>query len=768
MRRSKFAGVATLLAVTAGLAACGGGVSSTPQPAPAPAPSPTPIPTPTPTPTLAPTNFNTTEYRRSDGPAFHGAITAWQAGASGQGQTIAIIDSGIDASNPELAGRVSSASVDVVSNRGLNNITDDHGTQVALVAAAARDGSGVMGIAWNATIQMLRADTIGSCAETDGCTFSDANITTAMDAAVQAGAKVINLSLGGDAADASLRAAVARAAAAGVVVVVSAGNEGIDTEPGVDPANPNPFAVSLLDAGRGNVLIVGSVDGSGVASTFSNKAGTSAASVLMAQGEGICCVYKDGAIETSVTAEGSFVTLVNGTSFSAPQVSGAAVLLAQAFPNLTSNQIVSLLLSSARDAGDIGTDAIYGRGILDIARAFAPQGQTSLAGTNVAVPLTSLTGTTSAAMGDAVASASINSVMLDSYARAYSVDLAHGLRVGTQRQPLTEALGLPTRPVTLAAEGLALAFTIDRRFGAVPLRMAAGERERAQVLASSLIAKVGPSLDIAFGWNIAAGGMAAQLQKRHRPAFLIAGIGTALGERPESALAARVGLGGIGLTISADRAVLPQLDPRQGRQTDRLTRLGLSLDGKVGRAMDWTLGLGLMKEQRSVLGARFASALGGGGATTAAITPAFAWQIGSNWQFTGAANLNLTRFSHGPVAQARSRLISSAWSVDVGRFGAILADDRLGLRISQPLRVESGALLLNLPVAWDYASGTARFGQVPLFLSPKGREITTEAAWSAHVNGGTLSTSLYWRRDPGHFSNVPDDAGVALRWSSEF
>lgn len=768
----RIGGQVAALALMAGLAACGGGggVASTPSPAPTPTPvpTPTPAPTPTPTPTPTPVSFNTSEYRRSDGPSFHGAITAWQAGASGQGTTIAIIDSGLDTANPEFAGRISSASRDVTGSRALTNAEDDHGTQVALVAAAARNGTGVMGIAWNATVQMLRADTPGTCMGDDGCTFSDTNIAAGLDAAVRAGARVVNLSLGGDAADATLRAAVGRAVAAGLVVVVSAGNEGTSTEAGIDPANPDPFAVSLLQAGGGNVVIVGSVDQAGVVSDFSNRPGTSASSVLMAQGEGVCCVYSNGEIERTTTAEGEFVTLVNGTSFSAPQVSGAAALLAQAFPNLTAQQIVSLLLSTARDAGAEGTDPIYGRGILDIARAFSPQGSTSIAGTNVAISLESLAGTTSGAMGDAVSSAALGSIMLDGYGRAYGIELGQGLRMAHRRQPLIEALSVPTRPVSLEADGTSLAFTIDRRFGAVPLRMAAGERERARVLASSLVTRLAPSLDLALGWNVAGNRMAAQLQRRIEPSFLVAGMGTSLGERPTIGLAARYRLGGLGVTVSAERAELPVAATVRNLRTDRLTRFGLVIDGKRRGELDWWMGLGLMREERSVLGARFADVLGGGGATTAMFEPGIMWHVSPRWRLTGTANIGRTWIDGGEIADARSGLVSSSWSVDIARDGALLADDRLALRISQPLRVESGGLSLNLPVSWSYETMTAGFRHVPLSLAPKGREIAAEAAWSAPVGAGLVSTSLFWRRQPGHFVDAPNDAGLALRWSSGF
>ncbi|MFM2370392.1 MAG: hypothetical protein RIS85_114, partial [Pseudomonadota bacterium] len=236
MREFMRTGQVAMVALAFALSGCGGGGGVSSTPAPAPTPAPTPMPTPVPTPTPTPVSFDTAEYRRSDGPPLHGAITAWQAGATGRGTTIAIVDSGIDAVSPEFAGRISDASTDVVGSRGIGNADDDHGNQVALVAAAARNNTGVMGMAWDATIQMLRADTAGSCTESDGCTFSDTAIASGIDAALRAGARVVNLSLGGDPANAALRATVARATAAGLVVVVSAGNDGDSTEAGVDPA----------------------------------------------------------------------------------------------------------------------------------------------------------------------------------------------------------------------------------------------------------------------------------------------------------------------------------------------------------------------------------------------------------------------------------------------------------------------------------------------------------------------------------------------------
>lgn len=766
----RWIGHVAIISLAVGLSGCGGGggVASTPAPAPAPTPTPTPVPTPTPAPTPTPTNFDTAEYRRSDGPSLHNAVTAWQAGANGAGTTIAIVNSGINTANTEFAGRIATSSRDVAGSRGLVNADDDHGTQVALTAAAARNNSGIMGIAWGATVQMLRADTPGSCTGSDGCTFSDENIAAGMDAAVRAGARVINLSLGGDPGNATLRAAVARAAAAGVVVIVSAGNEGKSTDPAIDPTNPDPFAVSVLQAGSGNVIIVGSVNSSGLASDFSNKAGTSAASVLMAQGEEICCVYEGSTIKTTTNAQGTFVTVVNGTSFAAPQVSGAVALLAQAFPNLTGTQIVDLLLRTARDAGATGTDAIYGRGILDIARAFSPQGTTGLAGTQVAVSLDGLAGTSSGAMGDALASASLGTVMLDGYQRAYKLNLAAGLRVGQARLPLHEALAGGGRPVAMDASGFALAFTVDRRFGAVPLRLAPGEGQQARVLASSVVTRLDRSLDLALGWKVSAESLTARLQQRGEAQFLVAGMASGVFTRPETGMAARYRLGRLGLTVLAERGVLVRSDPLRERREDRMTQLGVALDGGQGGALDWRLGLGLMREERTVLGARFADVLGGGGATTATVSPGLGWRFGKGWSLGATGSLGFTRIDSGAVATGGSRLLSSSWSVDLSREGVLAGGDRLALRVSQPLRVERGGLDLNLPVAWDYATQSATFARVPLSLAPKGRELDAELAWATALWGGDASASVFFRKEPGHFAGAADDGGFAVRWSRGF
>jgi ABC-type uncharacterized transport system permease subunit len=77
-------------------------------------------------------------------------------------------------------------------------------------------------------------------------------------------------------------------------------------------------------------------------------------------------------------------------------------------------------------------------------------------------------------------------------------------------------------------------------------------------------------------------------------------------------------------------------------------------------------------------------------------------------------------------------------------------------------------LLLNVPVAYDYATRTATNGQVALILAPLGQERAMEAAWAAPLFGGDLSLNAFWRTQPRHFAQAPDDVGAAIRFALVF
>ena len=703
------------------------------------------------------------------------------AGRDGQGAKIAIVDTGIDTDNPEFAGRIDPASRDVAGN-GTVEAVDDHGTQVALVSAAARNGSGVVGIAYGATIAAFRADKPGSCAGTDGCVFDDRNIAAGIDRAVAAGATVINLSLGGDPPTTTLLDSVRRATAAGIVIIVSAGNEGDGSDPDIDPNQPNPFAAGVRNAGGRNVIIAGSVNDAGQFSAFSNKAGSQAQFFLSALGERVCCVYKDGVLFTETTPSGTFVTLVSGTSFSAPQISGAVALLKQAFPNLSGAQMVELLLSSARDAGAVGTDTTYGRGILDIAAAFAPRGTTTLAGSTSVVALGDDTAVGSGPMGDAMGQTPLGAVVLDSYQRAYNFDVGRGLRTAGLQPKLLGAVDAGTRQVGSGGPGLSMAFTLaDGSHGQsnwiAPLQLSREDAQVARVLAARVALKIAPDQQIGFAFKERADGLVAQLQGQDKPAFLIAGDArgdSGFAQGGEVSFAYRRQLGEWGITASSEqgKAWLGNVRYEDGqlereRETRGLTTFSLAADRKFGN-IDTAAGLTWLGEERTVLGAYFTDAFGGGGANSIFLDASAGWRMGDGWRLGAALRQGWTRADRSEVIGAGSRFVSRGWSADLTRQGVFGQFDSLGLRISQPLRVEEGGFNLRLPVGYDYATLTPVYGTRSLSLTPQGREIDGELAWRGPLLGGDASASLFYRTDPGHIASMPDDKGVAIKWSRRF
>jgi hypothetical protein len=699
--------------------------------------------------------------------------------------TVGVIDSGIDPNSHEFVGRIHVQSGDVTgAGRPLGD-EDGHGTAVTRVLAAAKDDRDVHGIAYNATILALRADQSGSCVtatpgDEAACSFFDSSIATGVNRAVDNGARVINISLGGAGGGSNtLRAAINRATLAGIVIVVSAGNEGNDADPAFDPNSPSPFAQALLANGNGLVIIATSVDDNGEISNFSNKAGVSQNAVLSALGQSICCEYRDDTIYRFVENGQTFVRVFNGTSFSAPQIAGAAALLAQAFPNLTGAQIVNLLLTSAREAGAAGTDAIYGRGILDIGRAFAPAGTTSLAGTTTAVPVSASSGTTSTSMGDvSLSNRPINAIVLDSYGRAYDIDLAHGLTASSPRLRLTPALVDQGRSVNMAQGTTQIAFSISAgsTASAAPLVLSNGQQNQARILAGRVSAAISRDTRFSLGIRQVAAAQVAALQGMSVGSFLTATdaqIDAGFERAPGQSFAMRHQLGSIGLTASVEGGEA-RLFERGGGAFFRGTRnrygyssVGVSLDRQVGPAK-FAFGANFMREDETVLGARFANFIGQNGARSvffdgrADVKLPGSWSLGASWR------QGWTTANAGGALTNKSLLESNAFSIDLSGSTILTRNDRLALRIAQPSRVTHGGITLNLPVAYDYATLATTFGVRQFSLAPKGQEIASELAWTIPMYGGYFSSNLFWRQEPGHFDNAPDDLGVAFRLQFDF
>lgn len=415
MRRSgfvcKMAAVAMGAAlVLSGCASGGGGASMVGPTTPPPPPPPQPPP-PGPFPTLS-----SAEFQANYGLAAIHADAAFAAGGTGAGVTVGVVDTGVDPTQPDLIGAVSSQSTDTYAFRNMPTGSDPHATFVAGVIGARFNGFGSVGVAYQSTILSVRADRPGSCTSAaNSCSFDDSALATGITYATAHGARVINLSIGGPGQDTpQFEQALSQAVAAGVVFAISSGNE--------SAANPDFPAMYATDPRYvGSILAVGATTQAGVMASYSNKAGAAASDYVVAPGDNIT---------TDCDQKGNCFA-VSGTSFSAPHVAGALALLLQAFPNLSGKQALALLLQTTDDLGAPGVDPVYGAGLIDLAKAFQPVGTLSvpIAAGGAVAPSANFGSRVSTAFGDAVSRTNaLNTVGYDSYRRLFNVNLASAYR----------------------------------------------------------------------------------------------------------------------------------------------------------------------------------------------------------------------------------------------------------------------------------------------------------------------------------------------------
>lgn len=265
-----------------------------------------------------------------------GAPAAWDVSTGSADVVLAVVDTGVQAGHPDLAGRVLPG-YDFANSDSDPSDDNGHGTAVAGTAAASgNDGIGVAGVAWGVSILPVKVlNSAGSgyySAIANGITYAADN-----------GARVINLSLGGTSSSLTLQNAVSYAVGKGCVVVAAAGNNGNNA--------------TVYPAAYANVLAVSALNAADTLPTWSSYGSFVD---LCAPGENITTTYS-----------GSGYATVSGTSFSSPTVAGVAALALSVNPALSNTKVASLLTSTADDLGATGYDIYFGAGRVNAAKVVA-------------------------------------------------------------------------------------------------------------------------------------------------------------------------------------------------------------------------------------------------------------------------------------------------------------------------------------------------------------------------------------------------------------
>jgi membrane-anchored mycosin MYCP len=268
--------------------------------------------------------------------------------ATGKGVRVAVIDSGVDASHPQLRGQVSAGRDFLHNDATARQDCVGHGTAVASIIAARRvANTGFQGLAPDATIVPIRVSEQKEIGENEQPTDAQASphrfaqaIRFAVDTAE---VQVINLSLVMSANNDEVADAVQHAVNAGVIVVAAAGNHATE-------GNPTPYP-----AAYGGVIGVAATTAEGTRAAYSQHGD-----------------YVDiAAIGDQVTVAGRHAGhhLDQGTSFAAPFVSATVALLKQRYPDASADEILRRLTATADPAPGGGYSEEYGHGLLNPYRA---------------------------------------------------------------------------------------------------------------------------------------------------------------------------------------------------------------------------------------------------------------------------------------------------------------------------------------------------------------------------------------------------------------
>lgn len=279
----------------------------------------------------------------------------------GEGVTVAVVDTGVDARHPDLADAVLPGA-DLVGDSG-NGHTDisGHGTAMAGLIAARGQGnnSGALGIAPRAKILPVRIQVMS---------YAASEIVRGIYWAIERGARVICVASGGGSSP-ELEAAVMAALKADVVVVAAAGNRPEATRVEWPAAYPGVIAAAGVDRDGNHAEV--SVTGPEV--------------VLAAPAVDIVSTNKLGETRYSTGT---------GTSSATAIIAGAAALVRAKYPDLSAAEVVHRLTATAVDKGPPGRDELYGYGVLDLVAALtadvppmpSPTAASQTTGPNLALP----------------------------------------------------------------------------------------------------------------------------------------------------------------------------------------------------------------------------------------------------------------------------------------------------------------------------------------------------------------------------------------------
>lgn len=779
----------SILLCCTSLAACGGGGNISENLATT---SPDPVvPSPDDPPVEA-VPFLTGEYLANWGLDYVNPIPAWSKGYTGktsseigpdQPVTVAVLGSGVDGNHADLNGQIH-ASSDTTDGEGT-------GTLVAGLIAAKRNGVGMHGVAYDAQVLALNA----------GAT--DVSYAAAIDKAIAENARVITIYSDRDAPTPALEDALERAATSGAVVILSAGDSPT-SDPVAEISGLSEFA--LDSRANGQFVVVGAADKSGnILGTDTSThhevnshvpGGLPARYFMLAPGLEVYSTFIGPSNGENYYGQGT------GSAVSTSFVSAAAALLLGAFPTLTADEVVNILLTTATDYvlpnTHPGVDEVNGWGLLNIGAALAPIGTNSVTIKTSNGWITSDlddAGLVSGGMfGDGIGVGfGQGAIFLDDYDRAYTTNFGNniieanptidfGTRFNTARDYRHANLALsPDFYLSVAAD-----------YGVAPdpyLEDILGLREDESVLAdnvnfrltkgigkqSAVAMSVGGSLSsvLSFGAQDTGFGNSTHLSSGMNDPWTSVNRSSNYGDGQ------RVGFIhnlrddlSLSVGISSDVVAAPNYAGLAEFGSDATRKVIVTqLKGSKGR-LGWKTTAGLVSEEGMVLDSHSTGVLGlGSGADTTFFALGTEYALTDRIRAFGRVGQSSTRIDESDLSAFSQfgTLQASHFAAGVSLARAFSPMGSLSLSVSQPLRLERGVASMNIASSYDYTTETPNFTNQVNGLTPTGRELDLEAAYRYGLgNNASLTANILYQSNPGHVADRDSVISFMLAAKSSF
>ena len=721
-------------------------------------------------------------------------VPAWDAGLLGAGVVVADLDSGIRATHVDLVGKIAPGGYDFVNDDDDPDddeisLTYGHGTASAGIIVGNWNGVAVGGIAPSARVLPVKITDAKN--ETNGTLISQGVDYAAANASV----KIILLEAVGASTSAEEFNSFLTAVAAGKLIIAPSGNAGQ-----AGPFSPASSFASLGGAG----LIVGSHNGAGGLSAFSNGAQGVETSFITAPGEGVVAAGNQ-------SDDATF--RVNGTSMAAPQVAAAAALIWGHSPGLSAAQVAQILTSTATDIGAAGIDSRTGVGALNIEAALAPIGiitapieeeeteedtessteenEDSASDDSDSSEDTTDSGGGSSGGGAGVALAALvvggvgyalignspdlsETLVLDEFGRTYELDLETRISVrnpGPTAKSVVQELDTEEVSETLIQRSDFQISTVYRanRPEAFSILEDLSPQEQQSPARMQIQAAHRDGMHYAFGLNQSLTLFDQGLTAQSNTAALAGGFRSDAFANPF-----------FGFTAEGYHGAIAYA-PKQGLQSglsfasvDDGYRHGVQSDtsavhlGLAGNTFGVGATLGLLEEDGNLLGGAAGGALSAARAETLFTVLRSHLDLGKHWSLIGKYTHGLT-FADDyakSLLSDFSEIESNSWGLGLAGRNIFAFGDRLGVGVSQPLRTIAGDVQVDTPY-WDPVRGAVGFRSTRTSLVPDGLETSFELFYrkplskrSQFITYMVVREQPLHRKEDGYQSSV---IGV-IRW----